>query len=177
MAEAPSHANDFRDMPNHLLYSTNPKIKLLINELYRNDTHYVWCGDCYDSKKSSAFSSSSLAAPSSDPFAIYCQLRSDVKAADRHSAKIQAQKLSLTALAAEWLAAGEITKEQAEDMTYLVSNADFSYWVPLLYVIPTAKVADRLHTVAANQRASLAVAEYIISDLHRSEFDILELAA
>lgn len=127
-------------MPSHLLYSTNPKIKLVINEQYRNDRHYVWCGDCFDSTKSSAFTRSALGAPSSDPFAIYHQLQQDAKKADRHSSKIQEQRLSLTALAAKWLAEKEITAEQAEDMTYLISNADFSYWVPLLYVIPTAKV-------------------------------------
>ena len=146
----------------------------MLNEQFRGDVHFVWCGDFFDSTKAAAYSRASMTPPSSDPCAIYRQLHREVKKLDRHSSKIQEQKLSLARLAAEWKEANELSADQAEEMIYIVNQGSIEDFSPLLYVIPGEKVAPRLQVVAANKRANLMSREYIIPDLKRHEFDIVE---
>lgn len=158
-----------------LLYSTNVFLKFQIQEQYCGGIHYVWCSENCDSKTLSAYSLGALVAPSSNPADIYRELKRDVEGKDRHSAKINAQKLTLTSLAVEWEANGKITTAQRDDILYLVDSADFSLWRPLLYVIPrTSDIESRLQEVAMAKRAGVGP-EYIIEDLTLSEFDIVEL--
>ena len=56
----------------------------------------------------------------------------------------------------------------------MVDKAPFQEWRPLLYLIPRNLVADRLELVPIRERAS-GEKEYIIRDLRRSEFEIVEL--
>lgn len=157
-----------------LLYSTNVFLKLYIQQEYRRDIHYVWCSENFDSRTSAPYSSGSQVPPSSNPADIYRSLRDDVSRNDRHSAKIAAQRASFEKMAIMWLAAGEITLEQKDEIIYMVAHADISYWRPLLYVIPRISVEARLKTVPMDKRAGFGP-EYIIEDLRRSEFDLIEL--
>lgn len=161
-------------MTRPFLYSTNPFIKLIINERFRKDLHYVWCGEHFDSKKHGSYSSVALTAPSSDPCVIYKQLADDVSRGDQHSAKIVQMRASLENLAVTWRNNGEITPEEAEEIVYMVKQAPFANWRPLVYVIPYSVVASRLKLVPIGQRASMGI-EYILPDLARQEFDIIEL--
>lgn len=161
-------------MVSPILYSTNTFVKLLIHERYLGDNHFVWCSDCFDSSKRAAYGSAALAAPSSDPYKIYWQLKNDCQCSDKHSSKIREQKLSFSKLAADWKANGMVTPAQAEEIVYTVENADFTLWRPLLYVIPREKVVKRIQEVPMAKRASLGM-EYIIPDLKRDEFDIVEI--
>jgi hypothetical protein len=164
-----------RIMPGQILYSTNTRLKHIINVKFRNDVHYVWCGDCFDSQKVAAYSLQALTAPSSDPCAIYNQLSAECQRMDRHSAKISQQKLSLTQRAAAWEADGSITGDEAAEIVYMVENAGPAEWKPLLYVIPRAIVTPRLQLVPIANRASFGN-EYVIPDLSGAEFDIVELS-
>lgn len=161
-------------MPGPLLYSTNPFLKLLIQEKYRKDTHYVWCSEAFDSTKHGVYSSIALTAPSSDPCAIYKQLRDETAKGERHSVKIPQMKASLQALAIRWRDANEITAEQSAEIIYMADTAGPAEWRPLIYVIPRVPVAARLVSVPIAQRASLGQ-EYTIADLARHEFDVIEL--
>lgn len=157
-----------------VLYSTNPFLKLLIQKKYRKDVHYVWCSEHFDGKAAPRYSAPSLIAPSSNPIEIYRALKSDVDNADRHSAKINEQKMGMTARANQWHDAGEISREEMEEIIYLVNQQDFTQWKPLIYVIPiTQAILDRRVLVPIHNRASSAN-EYIIADLDVSEFDIIE---
>lgn len=167
-------ANAHYVMPGPLLYSTNNKIKLMINERFRKDVHYVWCATCFDASKQGAYSIAAKAAPSSDPYQIYKQLSQDARKGDRHSSKIAEQRLSVTNLAAEWKKKGEISDLEAEEIAYIANESLPSEWAPLLYVIPFHLVQPRVQLVPIGKRASLGL-EYIIHDLSRAEFDILEL--
>jgi hypothetical protein len=100
-------------------------------------------------------------------------LKEAVNRQDSHNVKIAAQKLSLTKLAIEWENKGEITANEKDEIIYMVDNADFSLWRPLLYVIPYESVKARLQLVPINNRAGFGN-EYIISDLKRPEFSIVE---
>jgi len=161
-------------VPGHLLYSTNPFIKLLIQERFRKDIHFVWCSETFDSTKHPAYSGASLTAPSSDPCAIYRLLAEDCKRADKHSAKIISTRSSLVSLSSKWRQAGEITSEEEEEIVYMANLSDQVLWRPLVYVIPRALVAPRLKLVPPSERASTGV-EYTIANLARNEFDIVEI--
>jgi hypothetical protein len=161
-------------MPPPLLYSTNVFLKFLIQQKFRNDEHYVWCSDSFDAATGARYSPSSLVAPSANPAEIYRQLKLDIQKQDRHSYKINAQKASLTSLAIDWEAHNEITTEQKDEIVFMVANATFEDWRPLIYIIPRSLVETRLKTVPIHQRASFGD-EYIVEDLHRHEFDLIEL--
>ncbi|MGV7241535.1 hypothetical protein [Caballeronia sp. M23-90] len=161
-------------MPGPLLYSTNPFLKLLIQEKYRKNVHYVWCSEAFDSTKHGTYTSIALVPPSSDPCAIYKQLRDEAGRGERHSSKIPQMKASLQGLAIAWRDANEITAEEAEEIIYMAETAGAIEWRPLVYVIPRAAVQARLMNVPMAKRASLGP-EYILSDLSRDEFDVIEL--
>jgi hypothetical protein len=161
-------------MPTPVLYSTNTFLKFHIQERFRKCIHYVWCSESFDNAKLGAYSGASLIAPSSNPAEIYRQLKLDVERADRHSAKIIAQRASLNSLAVDWEANGDITVDEKNEIIYMAKNASFIEWRPLIYVIPRQTVAARLKLVAPDKRASLGL-EYIIDDLQRDEFDIIEI--
>ena len=86
-------------MANALLYSTNVFLKFQVEEQYCGGVHYVWCSENCDSKTLSIYSAGALVAPSSNPADIYRELKRDVDGKDKHSAKINAQKATLTSLA------------------------------------------------------------------------------
>lgn len=88
--------------------------------------------------------------------------------------KIAEQKLTLKKLAVEWEAGGIISAYEREEIIYIVDHAEFNDWRPLIYVIARDRVGGRLIDVPPEKRAGFAP-EYIIEDLRRSEFDIIEL--
>jgi hypothetical protein len=156
-----------------LLYSTNVFLKLLIQEKYRGDIHYVWCSEDFDSRTVPAYSSASMVPPSSNPADIFRELRRDVERPDLHSARINQQKVSLTDLAIDWEKKGLVSTADKDDIVFMVSHAQLNHWRPLIYVIPRPPVQARLSAVPMRLRAGIGN-EYIISDLKRSEFDIIE---
>lgn len=149
-------------------------MKMMLVEQYAGDSHYVWCSDCFDSSKAGAYTARGNAAPSSDPASIYRQLVADVKKNDKHSQKIADQRLSLISRGSAWCNEGLISAEDAEEITYFVNSAEISHFRPLIFVIPYAAVAERVRVVPMQQRASFG-REYIISDLKRHEFEIIEI--
>jgi len=157
-----------------ILYSTNVYLKLLIQERYFNNKHYIWCSEYFDSNTAPTYSFSTLVAPSSNPASIYRELQRDVNGKDKHSAKITSQKASFVSRAIESHTEGQITEEVKEEIIYMVNDAPFEYWRPLLYVVSTELIKDRIILVPISQRAGFGY-EYIAKDLNRNEFDIVEL--
>ncbi len=172
MVEEPVYSH--KAMSSQLLFSTNTFMKYHIQENYRHQHHFVWCSEDFDSGAISKYAPGSLVGPTSNPADIFRELRRDVNGRDRHSAKITSQKATLSSLAIDWETKGEITSEQKEEIIFKVTNADYDFWRPLLYVIPRPVVEPRLKLVPINDRASFGV-EYIIPDLCSSEFEIVEL--
>jgi len=161
-------------MAGPVLYSTNCYLKLYLQEKYAGDIHHVWCSEVFDPTKSAGYSASFGVAPSSSPAGIYRRLREDVMAEDKHSPKIIEQRTAFEARAVEWHKAGKINDADKEDIIYLVKNFTFGSFRPLIYVIPRAAVDWRLKPVAAAARAAIGP-EYILADLKRSEFDVIEV--
>jgi hypothetical protein len=160
-------------MGNILLYSTNVFLKFLIQEKFMHDIHYAWCSEDFDSATLPAYSSASLVPPSSNPADIFRTLRKDIQNHDSHSAKINEQKVSLTSRAIESEKSGLISTADKDDIIYLVNNAAWDYWRPLIYVIPRLPVEKRLVLVPMSGRAGIGN-EYTIADFKRSEFEIIE---
>jgi hypothetical protein len=160
-------------MSSPVLYSTNSFLKFHIQQRFRGDVHWVWCSEIFDASKAAALSPDALIAPSSSPADIFRELRRDSDRKDAHSAKINAQKASLQALAIEWESKGEISTLDKQEIIYMVTTASFEYWRPLLYVIPTPSSGARLQLVPIEKRAGFGK-EYIITDLKRGEFDLVE---
>lgn len=102
--------------------------------------------------------------PTSNPLDIYRDLHEAVQRRDMHNAKIIAQKASFAKLAVEWETKGEITTQEKDDIIYMVDNAPFDFWRPLLYVIPADPVKIRLQVVPIHLRAGFGN-EYILADL------------
>ncbi len=161
-------------MAEHLLYATYTDMKFRIQRDYRGDVHYVWCSEHFDSQTLGKYDPGAKMAPSSDPAAIYRRLAEDVEVGDLHSAKIVSQRTTLEKLAIDWAASGEISDDEKQEIIYLVNHAQITEWRPLLFLIPRHLVKDRLELVPIDRRAS-PEKEYIIRDLKRSEFEIIEL--
>jgi hypothetical protein len=81
--------------------------------------------------------------------------------------------VSLTSRAIEWEKSGLISTADKDDIIYMVNNAAWDHWRPLIYVIPRLPVEKRLVLVPMSGRAGIGN-EYTIADLKRSEFEIIE---
>ena len=156
-----------------ILYSTNVFLKFHIQQLYYNDLHYVWCSDNFDSAKVSAYSAGHLVPPSSNPADIYRQLKAETTKKDRHSSKILEQQNSIKNQAVRYHASGSITETAKEDIFFMVDNASFDDWRPLLYLIPKQPILSRVEQVPIAKRASNGM-EFIIKDLLSTEFHVIE---
>ena len=158
-----------------VLYSTNVLLKLLIQEQFFGDMHYVWCSECFDSSKEYAYSGRALVGSTSNPADIYRELRRAVETSDQHCLKIKEQKASLSALAVRAAGSGDISTQSKEDIVHMVETAAMGHWRPVIYVIPAnASVRKKAQEVPRRKCAS-AGPEYIIPDLRRSAFDVIEV--
>jgi hypothetical protein len=156
-----------------VLYSTNPYLKYLIQQKYRGDVHHVWCSEHFAVPAPGVYRASYELPPSSTPADIYRRLKEDVARNDNHSEKIKEQRAGLIARAIEWHALGEIPENQKDEIIYQANLSVGPLWRPIIYVIPYGPVASRLRLVPAASRAGFAD-EFIIADLARNEFDIIE---
>lgn len=148
-----------------LLYSTNTYLKFRLQEDYRG-VHHVWCSPIFSASTRGRYELGAGQPPTSDPASIYRDLYQAVAKTDEHCDKIASQKKTLLALAELWCT--------DKHMAAIVSKARFPEWRPLLFVIPYSRVEARIKEVERDRRAS-SEPEYIIEDLIRGEFDILEL--
>lgn len=157
-----------------LLYSTNVCIKLYIQSRFRNDIHYVWCSEVFDSKAENRYSRFANIARSSNPADIYRALIEEVKDGDMDGANIQKKKASLQQVAVRWEEDGEISRKGLEEITVIIESAGVQEWRPVLYVIPRHLVENDLEEVPRYNRSKTGM-EYLIRNLKRSDFDVIEL--
>lgn len=151
-------------------------MKFFINENFRGGNHYIWFSENFDSGTLGKYVPGSMVPATSNPKDIYIDLKNAVDKTDTHNAKIKEQISGLTALAVKWEKAKEITTDQKNDILYIVNEGKyFNYWRPLLYVVPKALVGPpRIKAVPMALCAGLGN-EYIIEDLRRDEFGLIEL--
>ncbi len=149
-------------MAGPVLYSTNPYFAVDVARRYRGERFFAWCSEVFS------------AGQEADPKTIYEQLHLAVCSEDRHDARIKRYKTTFKSLSENWLAKGEISKNQRDDIWASCMQPSFRMWRPLLYVIPREPVEARLISIPAAKRAGHGN-EYIISDLAPADFDIVDL--
>ena len=161
-------------MPGPVLYSTNPYFAVDVARRYRGERFYAWCSEVFSAGQEAGNAPSRMIAASSDPKTIYEQLHLAVCSEDRHDARIRRYKRTFKTLAETWLAKGEISKDQRDEIWASCMQPSFRMWRPLLFVIPREPVQARLMNVSAGKRAGHG-SEYTISDLAPTDFDIVDL--
>ena len=163
-------------VPGANLYSVNPYFSVEVANRYRGGMFYAWCSEVFSTTQQAGAAPGSAVAASSDPMTVYTQLNEAVVSEDRHDSRIRSYKRTFRSLAASWLAAGEVTQAQHDEIRSACSQPSWRMWRPLLYVIPRGPIetAGRLQLVPAGRRAGPG-SEYIIADLQAHEFDIVEL--
>ena len=156
-----------------ILYSAYSWLAYVINQTYYRSLHYVWCTPFFDPR--SKFSAESAVPPTSSPKEIYDTLFDEVARGDRHSAKIRQNRLGILRGADVKLRLGSISEVQHQEVVAIATNAESRDFRPLLLVIPYSNVAGALKQVPIKDRAHPLSQEYIVEDLPRTAFDVLEL--
>jgi hypothetical protein len=163
-------------MPSPVLYSTNPWFATDVALKYRGGVHFAWVCECFDTTKAPGGSGAAMIAPSSNPRRIYQLLAEECLAEEGHSPTIKGYKKTFKRLARDWLAKGELTQAQCDEIVASVQAPSWRIWRPVLYVIPRGPIeaAGRLKSVQRPDRAGHGP-EQQITDLMPNEFDVVEL--
>jgi hypothetical protein len=156
------------------LYSTYTWLAFTINQQYYGGDHYVWCTPHFE-PGSPFLSSPSAVPPTSSPKMIYTSLFEEVTAGDRHSAKVAQNRLGIQRGADVQFRKGTISTAVRDEILSIVDAAEVRDFRPLLFVIPFAPVASLLVQVPIKARAHPLAEEYILSNLPRAAFDVLEI--
>lgn len=148
-----------------VLYSAGTKLAYRINEHYYGDIHYVWCTDRYHSKDQ---------PPTSDPQSICSRLLHIVSTGDKHAVEIEGQKAGILRGAEAKYRSGVITDEVHKTICQMVNIATYSDFTPVLYVISGTRVKHKCEIVESKTRASDSSVEFLISELSKDDFQLLD---
>ena len=102
-------------------------------------------------------------------------LYNETKRRDRHSTKIQDNKIGILKGATYKKDAGVITAEEEAEIVSIIEIAEIIDFRPLLYVIPYDKAQTLMRNVPVRERANPLSTEYIIDKLPRDLFDVIEI--
>ena len=138
-----------------------------IAENYFGNKYYVWC--------SPYFNATGVNPPSSDPCEIYNGLLKDVIGKDRHSAKVSMNKTGLLKATDIKFNAGDITLDQKNEIIDIIGSSELDDFRPLIYVIPFENVKALAKAAPIKLKADRFSKEYIIEDLQRSHFDVIDI--
>jgi hypothetical protein len=105
---------------------------------------------------------------------MYRALHAAYKHGDRHSSKVTENKIGILRGAAAKHGAGVITPNQRDEISYIVEEAQVSDFRPLLFVIPTVNVVASIVEPPPQDKAHPLSEEYIIPELPRAHFDVIE---
>jgi hypothetical protein len=164
-------------MPGPLLYSCNPFFAFDICERYRGGVFYAWCSEYLDAAIAPGISSAHYIPDNSRPLWIYTHVHRAAHAEDQGNDKIKNYRKTFRSLARDWFTRGEISPTAREEIIASVKAGSWRIWRPVIYVIPRAPIEatpGRLALVPRKARGGYGD-EFIISDLRRSEFDVVTL--
>jgi len=162
-----------------VLYSIQSFLAYYINMEYYTDFHYVWCAPCFDS--SALPRTEPRLPPTSNPRELFNFFNNDVYIKDHHLSRmfIDGNIAGLTAGAEAKYRAGVITEDKKVEIIdlirYIKEKRDFQYFRPIIYVIPYCLVQARVRRVNYKNTALPLSPEYLITDLHKDEFDVIDL--
>lgn len=153
-----------------VLYSANSSLAYEIAEQFYGGRHFVWCAPNW---KISHVGVRTVNPPSSHPLRIYRELADAAVNDDQHCAKLRQNRLGILRGAEEHLANGSITQDSFDIIVEMIEHAKAPEFNPLLYVIPFARVEDRVVPARPTERANVLSREFKIRDLASAEFDVL----
>jgi hypothetical protein len=156
-----------------ILYSCYTWLSYKINEEYYGDCHYVWCTPFLN--PNSKFAKENAVPPTSSPFEIYENLYKEVDRGEKHSAKINQNRLGILRGADIQRRNGKINDAAHQNIRLIVKEAQIRDFRPLIFVIPFEPVSKRLVHVPIKDRAHPLSQEFIIENLERNAFDVIEL--
>ena len=164
-------------MPNPLIvYSTNTVLAYRIAYRFYADVHYVWATTCFGAGTMHGKLNQS-SPPTSRPAYRYRALAKESSGDDRHSALIAEQRAGLLRGAEAKLVQGLIDDDQRNEICEIIEEAHPCDFKPLMYVMAYADVAGMMQPVPVKMRAHPMSEEYIIPELPRKLFDIIDLDA
>lgn len=170
------HENDCILGNNLLLYSTNSYLSYYINETFYGGTHFVWCTPVLNPQILDHLNPLRNIPVSSSPFHIYNRFTEDVKTGDKHSGKIENNRINILKGATIMLGKKIITNKDFALIKQTVELAELEKFRPLLYLIPRSSMAvGRIKEVPVDLAANPLGNEYQIHDLKTGEFDAVTL--
>lgn len=149
-----------------ILYSINTHLAYSISKRYYNDIHFVWCTTEFNNLKQ---------PPTSNPQTICNRLLEQITKGDNHTKEIEANIAGILKGAKCKLEQKVITEKQFEKIRSIVNVAEFKLFFPLIYLIHTGKVKNKIVEVKKEDCASETSIEYKIEDLKKGEFEIINL--
>jgi hypothetical protein len=153
-----------------VLYSTITQLAYSLGQKYYRGLHYVWCAPCPEVDRFA------LRNPaSSDPLSIYWRLLRDIEDGDEHSLQIDGNRRGLLFGASIKEQQGVIDQLTRQRIEAVVTRAPIRDFSPLLLVIPYASVSGIVKPADITAAARATSEEYIIDELPRSCFDVLQL--
>jgi hypothetical protein len=155
-----------------ILYSVNTWLAYVVAERFYVQQHYVWCSPYYHA--ASVPEVDITTPPTSTPCDIYHNLEVEIRLGDRHSAKVADNRVGILRGATYKRTAGVISEAQEKDIAAIVERAETRDFRPLLYLIPYREVRGKLREAPVDKRAHPLSTEFIIEDLPRSSFDVIE---
>ena len=117
-----------------------------------------------------------IISPTSCPLEIYKHLHEEVSRGDKHSLKIKENKIGILRGAEIKQSQGVINEDQKAEIAAIIDVAETIDFRPLVYVVPYDKVSRLVRGVAVSDRAHPLSEEYIIENLPRATFDVIEFA-
>ncbi len=147
-----------------VLFSTATLLAFKISKEYYNDRHFVWCTTSFDDFNQPG---------SSNPRTICNKYLDQALKGDKHGNEIIRNKANILKGARIKCNEGIITEEQREKIMATVTDAPFEAFMPVVYLVKTQIVIDKLQIVPDTRKANDTSKEYIVNDLQPSEFTII----
>jgi hypothetical protein len=152
------------------LFSTVTSLAYWVAERFYAHCHHAWCAPAPAMDRFVPRN-----PPSSDPIQIYWSFHEDIAGGDEHSAVIAANRLGLIRGAAARCSQGVVDEKTRQLIEATVKRAPLSAFKPLLLVIPYTAVSDIVKPADPDARAGVMAEEYVIEQLPRTCFDVIEL--
>lgn len=163
-----------------VLYSVQSYLAYYINTNYYNKIHYAWCASSFDCETKSALSPKT--AHTSNPKNIYENLMKDISTPDNHYKRpeIHRNTVGLLKGASIMLQKNVITESQYDSIRTIIKKcqkgaAVSEYFRPLVYVIPFELNKPLIKSVEIGKRALPLSDEFIIEELPKGNFDIIDI--
>lgn len=147
------------------LYSVNTWLAYKISEQYYANKHYVWCAPFFNSGEN---------PPSSNPRCIFRMFHDEVNTQDKHGNKIAQNRLGLIKGANIKFEKGDISREEYKEILEIIQVSDYYDFRPLIYVINVKDVLNSIKRAPLPIRAQKFSKEYIIENLEKKNFDIID---